>query len=127
MAAVYKMRVDGEDVETHGVMGDVHGRIPLIVDDMLSTGATIEAAIAALRNAGAYGPATVAVTHALFVGDAQDRLRRLPIRRLIVTDTVPIPNEADRHLEIVSVAPLIAAAVRRNHSDESLADLRASA
>jgi ribose-phosphate pyrophosphokinase len=127
MAAVYKMRVDGEDVETHGVMGDVHGRIPLIVDDMLSTGATIEAAIAALRNAGAYGPATVAVTHALFVGDAQDRLRRLPIRRLIVTDTIPIANEADRHLEIVSVAPLIAAAVRRNHSDESLADLRASA
>ena len=127
MAAVYKMRVDGEDVETHGVMGEVHGRIPFIVDDMLSTGATIEAAIAALGNAGAHGPATVAVTHALFVGDAQDRLRRLPIRRLIVTDTVPLANEADRHLEVVSVAPLIAAAIRRNHEDESLADLRASA
>ena len=127
MAAVYKMRTDGAEVETHGVMGEVRGRIPFIIDDMLSTGATIDAAIAALRDAGGHGPATVAVTHALFVADAQDRLRRLPIARLIVTDTVPLAHEPQQHLDVTSVAPLLAAAIRRNHADESLADLRASA
>ena len=93
---------------------------------MLSTGATIEAAVTALRAAGALEPMTVAVTHALLVGQARDILRRLPLSRLIAGDTVPLGEPAEPHLEITSVAPLIATAVRRDHRDESLADLRTS-
>jgi ribose-phosphate pyrophosphokinase len=124
MAFVHKARVSGEAVEAHGVIGEVRGRIPIIVDDMLSTGGTIEAAVGALRTAGALDPATVVVTHALLVGRARDILGRLPLSRVIVGNTVPVQDSAGVRLDITSVAPLIATAIRRNHADESLADLR---
>ncbi|MGH9348824.1 MAG: ribose-phosphate diphosphokinase [Vicinamibacterales bacterium] len=127
MAFVHKTRLDGEEVEAHGVIGDVRGRRPLVVDDMLSTGGTLEAAMGALRAAGAAEPVTVAVTHALVVGRARDVLRKLPLTRLLATDTVTIEPPAVPDLEVTSVAPLIATAIRRNHRDESLADLRAPA
>jgi ribose-phosphate pyrophosphokinase len=123
MAFVHKTRLSGEDVEAHAVIGDVRNRAPLIVDDMLSTGGTIAAAIGALRAAGAVEPIAVAVTHALLVGRARDVLRGLPITRLIVGDTVPIEPPAVSQLEVTSVAPLIAAAIRRASRDESLSDL----
>jgi ribose-phosphate pyrophosphokinase len=124
MAFVHKTRLSGEVVEAHGVIGEVRNRVPLIVDDMLSTGGTIEASVGALRAAGAREPMTVAVTHALLVGQARDVLRRLPIARLLTGDTVPVEDDTGLHLEVTSVAPLIATAIRRHHYDESLADLR---
>jgi ribose-phosphate pyrophosphokinase len=127
MAFVHKTRLDGEQVEAHGVIGDVRGRLPLIVDDMLSTGGTIEAAVGALRAAGAVGPVTVVVTHALLVGQARALLRSLPIARVIAGDTVPIDRPGEPPLEVASVAPLVATAIHRDHRDESLADLRVHA
>ena len=124
MALVHKTRLNGDAVEAHGVIGEVRSMAPLIVDDMLSTGGTIEAAVGALRAAGAVEPMSVAVTHALLVGRARDMLRTLPIARLMAGDTVAIEQPAEPHLEITSVAPLVAAAIRRDHRDESLADLR---
>jgi ribose-phosphate pyrophosphokinase len=125
MAFVHKTRVSGHEVEAHSVIGDVRHRTPLIVDDMLSTGGTVEAAIGALQQAGAAEPVTVVVTHALLVGAARQLLRRLPIARLIVGNTVALEHTADLPVDVTSVAPLIATAIRRNHYDESLADLRA--
>jgi ribose-phosphate pyrophosphokinase len=93
---------------------------------MLSTGATLEAAVAALTAAGASTPMSVAVTHALLVGHAREVLARLPLARLIAADTVAIDRAAP-HLEITSLAPLLAAAIRREHRGESLSDLRAMA
>jgi ribose-phosphate pyrophosphokinase len=124
MAFIHKTRLSGHAVEAHSVIGDVRHRTPLIVDDMLSTGGTVEAAIDALRHAGAREPVTVVVTHALLVGEARGLLRRLPIARLIVGNTVAIENPGDLPIEVTSVTPLIAAAIRRDHYDESLADLR---
>ena len=124
MAFVHKTRLTGETVEAHGVIGEVRDRIPIIVDDMLSTGGTIEAAVSALLMAGAIEPATVVVTHALLVGRARDVLRQLPVSRLIAANTIPVEDAVELHLEVTSVAPLVATAIRRNHFDESLADLR---
>jgi len=124
MAFVHKTRLDGEAVEAHGVIGDVHGKRPLIVDDMLSTGGTLAAAIGALRSAGAVEPMAMAVTHALLAGRAREILRTLPLTRLIAANTVSIGPPDVPHLEITSVAPLLATAIRRDHRDESLADLR---
>jgi ribose-phosphate pyrophosphokinase len=126
MAFVHKARLNGEAVEAQAVIGDVRGRVPLIVDDMLSTGATIEAAVGALRAAGAREPMSVAVTHALLVGRARDIIESLPLARIVVTDTVSADQTALAQVEVCSVAPLLATAIRRNHRDESLADLRAS-
>ena len=63
------------------------------------------------------------MTHALLVGRARDVLRKLPIARLIVGDTLAIEPPAVSQLEVTSVAPLIATAIRRAVRDESLADL----
>jgi ribose-phosphate pyrophosphokinase len=126
MAFVHKTRLTGAEVEAHGVIGDVQGRLPFIVDDMLSTGATLEAAVRVLRAAGAALPVTVAVTHPLLVGRARDVLRSLPIALLLATDTVPVESPLES-IEIVSVASLMATAIRRDHRDESLADLRVCA
>lgn len=116
-AYVQKMRLSGHEVEAQRVFGEVRGRKPVIVDDMLSTGATIEAAINVLREAGAAEPATVVVTHALLVGEARQTLSRLPIARLIATDTVPVTDPGDVPIEIATIAPLIAAAIRGRPDD----------
>jgi ribose-phosphate pyrophosphokinase len=124
MAFVHKTRLSGREVEAHSVIGDVRHRTPIVVDDMLSTGGTVEAAVGALRKAGAAEPVSVVVTHGLLVGHARELLRRMPIAHLVVGNTVAIENTRDLPLEVASVAPLIAAAIRRDHYDESLADLR---
>lgn len=126
MAFVHKTRLNGEAVEAHALIGDVRGRVPLIVDDMLSTGATIEAAVGALVAAGAMEPLAVAVTHALLVGHAREILERLALAHVVVTDTVATELPTSLQIEVCSIAPLLATAIRRNHRDESLADLRAS-
>ena len=67
-AIVHKTRLDGSSVEAGAIIGDVRGRAPIVIDDILSTGATIEAAVTAVRAAGAVDPVDVVVTHALLVG-----------------------------------------------------------
>jgi ribose-phosphate pyrophosphokinase len=125
VAFVQKSRLDGEKVETQGIVGEVRGRSPWIVDDMVSTGGTIAAAVQALRAAGAIEPIAVSVTHALLVGGARDLFRTATLRPILATDSVSTAPEYSL-LNIVSVASLIATAIRRAHRDESLADLRAS-
>jgi ribose-phosphate pyrophosphokinase len=124
VAMVHKTRITGEEVVVRAVTGDVRDHAPVIVDDMISTGATIAAAVGALRDAGCRPDVIVVASHALLVGGAADRLRRLELRRLIVTDSVAMPSRpAGLPLEVVSVAPLLADAIRRLHEDHSLADL----
>jgi len=125
VAIVHKTRVSGREVMTRGVTGNVEGRQPLIVDDMISTGGTLEAAARALAAAGSLPVAAVAATHALLVGGAEERLTALGARRVIVTDSVAFPESPDLPLEVVSIAPLLAKAIRQLHEDRSLADLAA--
>ena len=122
-AVVHKIRVGGDMVETHGLAGEVRGRRPLIVDDMISTGGTVAAAIAVLLEAGAVPEVMVAATHGLFVGSAVKRLAALPITHLLVTDTVSTTAPVDLAVQRVSVAPLVADAITRLHRGHSLSDL----
>ncbi len=123
VAIVHKTRVSGREVSVHGVSGNVEGRQPLIVDDMISTGATIEAASRALAAAGSLPPAAIAATHGLFVAGAEERLAAVGARRVVVTDSVAPPPGLRLLLEVVSVAPMLARAVQHLHEDRSLADL----
>jgi len=123
VAIVHKTRVSGSEVAVRGVTGEVRERAPIIVDDMISTGATIAAAHGALRHAGCRTEVTVVATHALLVSDAVERLRVLGLRHLVVTDTVLLPLPPRLPLRVVSVAPLLADAIRRLHEGRSLADL----
>lgn len=123
VAIVHKSRISGREVTVRGVTGNVDGRQPLIVDDMISTGGTIEAAAQALAAAGSLPVAAVVATHGLFVAGAEERLAKVGARRVIVTDSVPPPAGFRLPLEVVSVAPLLARAVQNLHEKRSLADL----
>jgi ribose-phosphate pyrophosphokinase len=108
VAVVHKHRTSGSEVRARRITGEVKGCAPIIVDDMISTGGTIEAAVNALLEAGCAPDITVVATHALLVGPAIDRLHKLPIRRLLTTDSVHRPERLPLHVEVVSVAPLLA-------------------
>jgi ribose-phosphate pyrophosphokinase len=123
VAVVHKLRISAEEVRVHGVVGDVRGRVPVVVDDMISTGGTIEAAVRALVAAGSAPEALVVASHALLVGPAVERLRGVPVRWLVATDSVPPPVESGLPLHTASLAPLLAEAITRLHRDESLSEL----
>jgi ribose-phosphate pyrophosphokinase len=123
MAIVHKMRISSEEVVARSLIGDVKGRTPLIVDDMIATGATIEAALKFLLANGSASTAIVAATHGLLVGPAVKRLAALPIKRLLLTDSLSLPAGLPLPLEVITLAPLLAEVISRLHSGASLNDL----
>ncbi len=125
VVVLHKERLDGAATSVVKVVGEVRGRPCLIIDDMISTGGTIAEAVAALLREGARPEMIVAATHGLLVGKARERLSHPAIRAIYVTDSVPAPAEPWPGLNIVFLAPLLAAAVRRFRSDESIGDLYA--
>lgn len=126
VAIVQKTRLGPHEVKATAVIGDVRGKSPIVVDDMISTGGTIEAAINALTTAGAKEDVTVAATHGLFVGECLAKFAALPISRLIVTDSVPSTGAMPAHVEIVSVAPLLAETILRLHHGQPISGLLGS-
>lgn len=111
VAVVRKTRVSGTQVQAEELVGRVAERPAAIIDDMISTAGTVETAVQVLLAHGAVADITVAATHALLVGGARDRLESLPIRRLLVTDTLPPAPAGTLPLQVCSVAPLLADAI----------------
>jgi ribose-phosphate pyrophosphokinase len=107
-------------VSVHEIVGDVSGRVCLLVDDLIDTGRTIVAAAEALKANGATG-VVVAATHAVFSDPATQILQSDFIDQVVVTDTLPLPAEKhwDR-LTILPIAPLIARAIHEVFSDGSV-------
>jgi len=105
------------------VVGDVAGRVCILVDDMIDTGGTITKAADAIMAEGAAG-VVVAATHAILSGPAIDRLRASSAREVIVTDTLPIPLEKQfDKLTILPIAPLISRAIQEVFADGSVTSL----
>jgi ribose-phosphate pyrophosphokinase len=108
------------------IAGDVAGASVLIVDDLISTGGTMLRAASAFREAGAQKVLAVAA-HGLFVGGARAALENPYIEKTFITDAVPpfrLPQDLmEKHLEVVSAAPLVADAIRRLHHNESIIEL----
>lgn len=123
IAIVAKVRVSDEEVVARSLIGEVRGRTPLIIDDMIITGGTIEAALNAVVAAGALPQATVVATHGLFAGHAARRLAALPIRRLLITDSLQISPELKLPIEVISLAPLLGQVISRLHAGEPLGDV----
>ena len=123
VAVVRKSRISGTSVRAEELVGDVEGCRPIVVDDMISTGATIEATARLLEAHGALPETVVAATHALLLAPALDRLAQLGLARLLVTDTVRVPSATPLTLEVCSVAALLSDAIGRLHREEPLDDL----
>ena len=124
LAIVHKTRLSGEEVRVQRIVGDVRGRVPIVVDDMVSTGGTIQAAIQALLAAGCVSEnLTVIASHGLFVGPAQARVRAMPIHQVYVTDSVARPASEPLSLQVVSLESLLAETISRLHNQRSLSDL----
>ena len=124
VAIVHKTRTSGEQVKVRRIIGDVRGKELLVVDDMISTGGTIEKAIHALLQAGCSSSGiTVLASHGLFVGTAAQRLSALAIHKLYVSDSVPAPEQFPLPLQVVSLAPILADSIHCLNEDESLANI----
>ena len=123
VAVVRKTRVSGTSVRAEELVGDVRGCAAVIVDDMISTGGTIEAAARVLHALGARNGIVVAATHGLLVGPACDRLVTAGLQRLLITDSLPAVASPSLPLETHSIAPLLADAIGRLHRNEDLGDL----
>lgn len=121
VAVVRKSRVSGSAVRALEVVGDVEDRQTIIVDDMISTGGTIDAAARLLAARGARPGPVVAATHGLIVGPAPERFAALHLDRLLVTDTLT-PTDAVP-VEVCSIAALLADAITRLHDDKDIDDL----
>jgi ribose-phosphate pyrophosphokinase len=121
VAIIHKSRVSGTEVTVQRIVGDVRDRPILVVDDMITTGGTIEKAITALLGAGCSASGLkVAASHGLFVGRAAERLAKLPIETIYVSDSVPKPEPFPLTLQVSSLAPLLAETIQRLHRLESL-------
>jgi ribose-phosphate pyrophosphokinase len=122
LAVVHKTRRGPREVTVDEVSGDVHGRLPVVVDDMISTGTTIAAALDAVIAAGAAPDAIVAATHGIFAPGSYALLASQPVRRLFVTDSVE-PLASSLLVERISLANLIVDAISRLSNYASLDDL----
>ena len=109
--------------ESKTVVGDVEGRVCVLIDDMIDTGGTIAGAVQILKDAGAKD-VIIAATHAVFSDPAAQRLGECGAREVVVTNTLPIPEEKRfETLTVLSIAPLIARAIREVFEDGSVTSL----
>ena len=123
VAVVRKTRMTGATVRAEEIAGDVAGRPAVVVDDMISTGATIEAAARVLLAHGGAPAIVVAATHGLLVAGAAGRLGRLPVQCTVTTDSLPRGHPPAVPLQVESIAPLLADAISRLHHEQPLGDL----
>jgi ribose-phosphate pyrophosphokinase len=105
------------------VVGEVKGRTCVVIDDMIDTGGTISAAVRELLKAGA-ADVVIATTHGVLSGPAKERLSTCGAREVVVTNTLPIPEDKRfPQLTVLSIAPLIARAIREVFDDGSVTSL----
>ena len=124
VAAGSKQRLSDDRVVIDAIVGNVAGKNVIVIDDEIANGGTVIEVIQRLREEGVKR-IVVACTHGLFTGKAIARLRAQPdIDEIITTDTVPIPlDKRLPNMTILSVAPLLAEAIRRIHVGESVSSL----
>ena len=110
-------------VSVHDIVGEVEGRVCLLVDDLIDTGRTIQKAAEALKKNGAKS-VVVAATHAVFSDPATEVLQSDVIDQVVVTDTLPLPEDKrwDR-LTVLPIAPLLARAIREVFDDGSVTSM----
>ncbi len=124
LAIVDKRRTDMNVAEVMNVVGDVRGKTCLIIDDIIDTAGTLVKTVDALLNAGATAVHACA-SHAVLSGPAIDRIANSRLEQLVVTDTIPLREAAQKldKIRVLSVAGLLGAAIESIHMETSVSTL----
>jgi ribose-phosphate pyrophosphokinase len=124
LAIIDKRRTGPNVSEAMHIVGDVEGKAAIVVDDMIDTGGTLVQGLKALEAAGA-GPLLACAAHPVFSGPAVKRLLESPAEKIVVTDSIPLEEEARKCEKIVqlSVDELLAEAIKRINDNESVSSL----
>jgi ribose-phosphate pyrophosphokinase len=104
------------------VIGDVKGKLAVIVDDMIDTGGTLAAAARTVMDEGAKEVYAVA-THGVFSGNAFENLTNSPLSGIVVTDTIPIHDGAPEMIRVISTADLLTESIRKIFTDDSVSEI----
>jgi ribose-phosphate pyrophosphokinase len=124
LAIMYKTRPEHNVAEISHLVGDVKGKTAILIDDMIDTAGTITKGLETIRNHGANKDIYLIATHPVFSGPAVDRLSKAGFKEVIVNDTIPLPKEKQfPGLKVLSCAPLLAEAIKRNHQNQSISEL----
>ena len=122
LAILYKRRSSPTETAVSHVIGDVEGKRPIMIDDMISTAGTMIRAIEALVDLGALPEVTLAATHPVFMEPALERMEHEAIKHVFITDTIPLVTTNPK-IEVLSTAPLLANAIRNVHENHSVSNL----
>jgi ribose-phosphate pyrophosphokinase len=104
------------------VIGDVKGKVAVIVDDMIDTGGTLAAAARTVMDEGAKEVYAVA-THGVFSGRAFENLKESPLSGIVVTDTIPVRDDAPDMIRVISTADLLTESIRKIFTDDSVSEI----
>ncbi|MGD2159002.1 MAG: ribose-phosphate diphosphokinase, partial [Anaerolineales bacterium] len=120
LVVMQKRRTGISQVETVHVVGDIEGRHPIVIDDMIASGSVLNQ-IDALYEKGAVGKTCFAITHPVLLPSALENLEDDRIEQLIVTNTIPVPTGKDHpKLVVLSIANLLADIINRIHHGISI-------
>jgi len=123
LAVVFKEHPKAEMTEMLGMVGEVKGKTAIIVDDIISSGATLTQAAELLIERGA-SKVYACATHPVFAKGAIERINDSAIEKVIVTDSIPVPqNQCGAKIKVASVAPLLADAITSIHEGRTMSDL----
>ena len=123
IAIIDKRRDRANECEVMNIIGDVKGKDAIIIDDIIDTGGTLIKSINALKKSG-MRRIFVFITHAVCSGDVYERINASEIEKLYITDSLKVINERlGNKIEVISVAPAIADAIRHIHTEMSISVL----
>lgn len=122
LAIIDKRRISPREANVMHVVGDVKGKVALIIDDLVDTGGTLVKAAQALVDGGATR-VLAAAAHGVLAGPAIDRLNASPVEELVITNSIPLNHKDASKIRVLSVAPLLAEAIQRIHVERSISEL----
>jgi ribose-phosphate pyrophosphokinase len=120
---VDKRRNTPDSTDVMHILGEVGGKNAILVDDIIATGSSLTEAAEAIKEAGAKR-IFAAVTHGVLSGDAVAKINASRIDELIITDSIPLPEDKkSQKIKVVSVSKLFAEAIKRIHFEKSISVL----
>jgi len=121
LAIIDKRRQKPNESEVMNIIGDIEGKITILVDDMIDTAGTICNGAKVLKQNGAKR-VFAAASHGVFSGPAAERLNQSVIEEVVVTNSIPVHRDIER-IKVISIAPLFAKAIYNIHREKSLSQL----